>query len=252
LITWVAAHSGESVGQLTMDRPSWRWSKAGEPVAIPAGRYELAPEEAGDPGIVLDAWCRSTGFPLAGCWTGESSMLQMTLRETRHALAVFDRAMPECAAWARAVTRVIVPLRDGGATSASGSQPDLPGLVQIAGLNGPVATLEGLVHESAHHHFTMVEAGGVLVDPEHRELYRSPLRDDPRSLRNVFLAVHALHYMVAFYEEALDCGILGPDWATRRDRLRSRFSDGMESLLSGRPHLTSRGECLLRGLIGAS
>ena len=138
---------------------------------------------------------------------------------------------------------MIVPIRaeTAGAWS-SGSQPEIPGLIQLTGLTGPALALEALVHEAAHHHFTMHEANGPFVDPEHRDLYHSPLRSDARPLRNVLLAVHALRHMVAFYEDGLAAGLLSAEWAPRQAQLVERLSAGLTTLKSGRSHFTRQGE----------
>jgi HEXXH motif-containing protein len=258
LITWAAVRSDTPLGPLIIERPSWRWTAAGAAVGIPPGRHDLNELVAndtlgGEHGIALDPYCRSLGSPLPHSWIefadrAEDSLLAMIARETAHALTLLASKLPECAAWARAVTQVVVPLHEGVSTSASGSNPEVPGLIHIAGLSGPVLALEGLVHESAHHHFTIAETASRFVDPVHRDLYYSPLRAEPRSLRNVFLAVHALGYIVEFYRAGLNCGLLSQGWAKRRDLLMVRFKQGLSSLASGRRHATAKGDQLICAL----
>jgi HEXXH motif-containing protein len=265
-ITWVAAHTRKPVGTITLDRPSWRWSVAGHPLPVRAGQHDVAQLVAPEvlatdrrlPAytVAVDPYCQSLGFLLPRSWSeplspADASLVTMTVREIDHALALFARMMPACAGWVASVTRVIVPLRPYRAVQSSGSQPELPGLIQLAGLHGPVAALEGLVHESAHHHFTMLEAAEPLVEPRHQDLYRSPLRDEPRPLRNVLLAVHALRHIVIFYEDGAECGLLTADWRSRQSYLEHLLKEGLTSLVRGRPHFTTSGDMLLGALLCA-
>jgi HEXXH motif-containing protein len=256
LVTWVAAHTDATLGTVTLDQPAWRWLRAGTAAEIPAGRHDLnrlvaADVPLRDQVIAIDPYCLATGFPLRHSWSAplapaESSLLDATVRETGHALASLARLLPDCVHWAAAVVHVIVPLCSESAASwSSGSQPELPGLIHLSGLTGPVVALEGLVHEAAHHHCTMLEASGPLIDPGHRDLYPSPLRVEPRPLRNVLLAVHALRHIVAFYEAGLGSGLLSPEWDVRRSYLTALLEAGLATLRGGRPHYTPRGEQLL-------
>ncbi len=255
-VTWIAAHTGAALGTMTIERATWRWSRAGTAVETPAGRHDVnqlvaSDNPARDRHIAIDPYCVATGFPLDRSWRApftpaESSLLAATVRETRYALDTLERLLPDCAHWAAALVHVVVPLRAESTGSwSSGSQPEIPGLIQLTGLTGPALALEGLVHEAAHHHFTMLEASGPFVDPLHGDLYSSPLRAEPRPLRNVLLAVHALRHMVDFYKDALESGLLSPEWASRQSHLTSRLESGLASLMTGRPHYTVRGEALL-------
>lgn len=260
-VTWVAAHAMSSVGGLTLDRPSWRWSPRGEAMRVPAGRHDLARDiPAGElrARFAIDLYCRSTGIPLARAWpepltpdAAVPSLAAMAVREIAQALDALVQRLPECAAWASAVTCIIVPLQHEGTERSSGSQPDIPGLIHVAGLHGPVAMLEALVHESAHHHFTMLEAAGPAADPDHRDLYQSPLRREPRPLGRVLLAVHALWHMVAFYDEGIASGLLDSGWRDRRSRLAQQLAAGLGTLERARPHLTAAGRALVEPQVNA-
>jgi len=254
-ITWVAAHATSLVGSLTLNRPSWCWSPRGEAIRVPAGRHDLALLAARDvlagdrrAIIAIDPYCRSTGFPLPRAvapGAGVPSLAAMAAREIAQALKALDERLPDCAAWASSVTSVIVPLQHEGTERSSGSQPDIPGLIHVAGLHGPVAVLEALVHESAHHHLTMLEAAGPTIDPHHHETYPSPLRRDRRPLGRVLLAVHALWHMVAFYEDGMASGLLGSEWGDRRERLARQLADGLDTLERALPHLMPAGRAVV-------
>jgi HEXXH motif-containing protein len=258
-VTWVAAHAGSSVGRMTLDRPSWRWSPDGEAIRLPAGDYHLdqfhvehVPASELRARFAIDVYCRSIGFPLPRAWPEPldsaddiAPLAAMAIREISHALDACVQRLPECAAWAAAVTNVIVPLQHDGTERSSGSQADIPGLIHLAGLHGPVAVLEALVHESAHHHFTMSEVSGAFVDPGHRDLHPSPLRRDPRPLSRILLAVHALLHMVTFYDDAIASGLLTAEWRDRRSHLERQCMAGLVTLRRAWPHLTRAGRALV-------
>jgi HEXXH motif-containing protein len=88
----------------------------------------------------------------------------------------------------------------------------------------------------------MAEATSALVDPRHTSIYKSPLRDDPRPLRGVLLACHALAYIAAFYTDALQASLA----AARRleahiSETRHKLHDALGVLLANRQHLTADG-----------
>jgi HEXXH motif-containing protein len=109
-------------------------------------------------------------------------------------------------------------------------------------LHNELQAIEALVHESAHQHLFMAEATSALVDPRHTSVYKSPLRDDPRPLRGVLLACHALAYIAAFYTDALN----GSVSAARRVEVhlsatRKKLTEALDILLANRQHLTAEG-----------
>jgi HEXXH motif-containing protein len=259
-ITWVAVHADGPLGLMSLPHQSWRWSPAGQPVIVPVGRLDLAELASDDANlarqenvVALDPHCRALGFTLSGSWPecpapAEASRRDLAMRELAHAFALTARVLPACAAWVSAGTSVVVPVRSSDATWSSGSQPELPGLIHVAGLNGPVAGLEGLVHESAHHHFTMIEAQSPLVDQGYDGLHPSPLRRRPRPLAKVLLAVHALAHIAKFYEDAIDVGLLSGEWSDRRATVASLRDAGLATLADAYRHLTPAGDTLVRAL----
>ena len=109
-------------------------------------------------------------------------------------------------------------------------------------LHNELQAIEALVHESAHQHLFMAETAGALVDPRHTAIYKSPLRDDPRPLRGVLLACHALAYIAAYYTDALQASLS----AARRleshiSETRHKLHDALKILLANRQYLTAHG-----------
>ena len=264
-VTWAATHATAPLGDMTLPRAAWRWSPQEGAVRVEAGVHNLAQliehdrsaterSDAPVPKFAIDVHCRSIGFPLPRAWAEPeegcvlSPLAAMATRELSHALDAFVARLPACAAWASAVTKVVVPLQHERLERSSGSEPDIPGLIHVAGLHGPVSAVEGLVHESAHHHFTMAEAAGAFVDPTHRALYASPLRSEPRPLARVLLAVHALWHLVRFYEDAIASGLVGLEWSDRQRQLEQQLVAGLVTLAEAAPHFTPSGLALLSQL----
>ena len=178
-VTWAATHATAPLRDMTLPRAAWRWSPQEGAVRVEAAVHNLAQliehdrsaterSAAPVPKFAIDVHCRSIGFPLPRAWAEPeegcvlSPLAAMATRELSHALDAFVARLPACAAWASAVTKVVVPLQHERLERSSGSEPDIPGLIHVAGLHGPVSAVEGLVHESAHHHFTMAEAAGAF------------------------------------------------------------------------------------------
>jgi HEXXH motif-containing protein len=99
-----------------------------------------------------------------------------------------------------------------------------------------------LVHETAHHLLYVTEAAGPLIDPEEGRLFTSPLRHDPRPLRGILLAYHALAFICAFYSD-LEQSLIGKEIIDRTDvaNLQRLTYEAESTLLSASSSLTSQG-----------
>jgi HEXXH motif-containing protein len=100
--------------------------------------------------------------------------------------------------------------------------------------------VEALVHESAHHYFRIRDGAHPLVESGHAATYASPLRRDPRPLRGIFLAYHALAYICACFT---DSSRLGLGLADERElsQLRAKARDAECTLAGAAAHLTESG-----------
>jgi HEXXH motif-containing protein len=172
----------------------------------------------------------------------EEARLKTELRLLLRALTVAEQYLPNCIAWVRSRTQVIIPLRKlSGEHSSSSSASNLPGVVFLT-LHNELQAIEALVHEGAHQHLFVAEATSALVDPRHTSVYKSPLRDDPRPLRGVLLACHALAYIAAFYTDALNASMAAADRLEARiGATRQKLTDALDILLANRRHLTVHG-----------
>lgn len=254
LAVWSAINTSEALGVATLDRPVWAWSPGGG-IRLEPGTYDLTTlaatlrtQEDHSP-LTVDPWARSVKASFHQLWRDvmpfgaeEEAKLKAELQLLLRALTATKEYLPNCFAWVRSRTQVIVPLRQlSGEHSSSSSASTLPGVVFLT-LHNELQAIEALVHESAHQHLFMAEVTSALVDPHHTSIYKSPLRDDPRPLRGVLLACHALAYIAAFYTDALQASLSA---ACRLEahisEVRHKLHDALDILLSNRQHLTADG-----------
>ena len=152
-------------------------------------------------------------------------------------------AMPSCAEWVGSVVRIVAP-HDGHGRRSSSSDPRFPGIVWI-NFRDPDFFYEGLVHEAAHKHFDLANCAQALTT-ESPANFRSPLRSEPRTLRSILIAYHALVYIAAMYRDMRATALLP------QNRIRTELADTLwclrsarRSLHTGRRFLTEPGERFL-------
>jgi hypothetical protein len=257
-VAWAARHVGVD-GTLEIDAPCIVWTPGGG-ARVEPGTYTLATfareldgAGAAAGAISIDPWCASAGVPIAQSWADrepeselELEQLAGMIRRYCAMLEMFERLLPACFEWVRSVTRVAVPLRPRDAGLHSHSVEELPGLVALDVPDDLVAFTELIVHESAHHHLFMADAAGPLVQPGHDGRYHSPLRTDPRPLRGVLLAYHALAYICAAYRELGERVRFDENVLTEQERLRSQLADASTVIASASDFLTAKGRAFVR------
>jgi HEXXH motif-containing protein len=254
LAVWAAMHVSQPLGVATLERAVWAWAPGGG-TRLEPGRHDLAslaarlaPQEHRAP-LAIDPWARSIKVPFHQLWRDvapfgpeEQATLKRELELLLRALVAAQERLPDAFAWVRSRSQVVVPLRKlSGEHASSSSASDLPGVVFLT-LHNELQAIEALVHESAHQHLFTAEAAGALVDPDHTALYKSPLRDDPRSLRGVLLACHALAYIAAYYADALKASLaLARALEAHLDAVRAKMLAAQDILVANREHLTAAG-----------
>lgn len=254
-VVWLAAHSDHELGPIQIPQPLMLWSPGGA-VSIAAGEYALrqlgtiVQTNATPVPLALDVWCHTLGYPLEGSWAAEPTetvvaeeqRLTAEIVDYCRTIALTARLMPPLLQWLLAATQVVIPTRGGTGGFRSGSQANLPGLVYSDLHGGRMQILETLVHETAHNHLYVAEATGPLIDPEHTQRYYSPLRPEPRPLRGILLACHALAYICAAIRDARQSGFIDHERsaATLLD-LQTRMDVAEATLLEQGRHMTAWG-----------
>lgn len=271
LAVWAAVHApaGAALGALSLAQSTWVWLADG-PALWPSGAQTLAGLQPPVSAPVADAACPDPwGDCLAdtalagdmaplGWWArlplsdDDERRLADDLRRLIGLQRLLAHTVPDAGRWVGSVTRVVVPLASPDAPEfRSGSIAGVPGLVFVEMTRRPLLVLEALVHESAHLHFHLAELGVGFIAAGHDGLYASPLRRDPRPLRGIYLAFHALLYMCAFYK----------DWATRdgdgradeaRQALVAQRDAARRVLLDARAHLSPAGDAFLQTCLEAA
>ena len=250
-LAWMAAHTDVDVA-FTASRELLCWAPDGGFV-VPTGRHQMqdlrwAPSEFAPP-LAIDPWCASTGFPLTYSWptrAGDMAMLEDDLRRYCAFISAFRQLMPRCFEWVASATKVVIPLQRGEGLHSSSAE-EFPGLIALDIPQDLVVFVELVVHESAHRHLYIADAGAPLVSPDHDALYPSPLRRDPRPLRAVLLAYHALAYIAAAYREAAAAGLLrSEELARERIQTIDKLNDARSTVDGARMHFTPDGLEFLR------
>lgn len=260
LAIWIAAHVDAPLGRVYVPYPLWAWGLNGGK-RVDSGFHvlqELGVGLANQPencAIALDVWSDSIGFPFPDslypdewCWAANETLSDQQQQRLQQEIVVFLNAMhllttrlPECADWVTSITQVVIPFhRQVGNSFKSSSNVGLPGVVFFDLHGGEMQILEALVHESAHLHFCVAEAGGLLVDPNHHGKYKSALRKEPRPLRGIYLAYHALAYMCALYTECLNRGII-TGYEEELQSLRAKRDESEHTLACNQQFLTECG-----------
>lgn len=253
---WVAANSNVDLGTIAMSEPTRLWFPSGT-AELRAGAHSLRDlgnnmSDLGPSEIAVDVWCDSVAAAPPGSWAIEppredSAVEELERQLTRYLMAVewLSKQMPQCYAWAAEVVKVVVPLRGGEGLFRSGSSPDLPGVVQLDLLN-ELQILEGLVHEAAHLHLFRAEAAAALVDPNDDARFPSPLRPEPRPLRGILLAYHALAYICALYGGVLALAESADQRVVVQCAdLRAKAKDAEQVLVAERRRLTPAGRAFV-------
>jgi hypothetical protein len=253
LAAWVAGHTG-CEGEVELMSPTALWSAAGDG-EMPTGRYLLGElgatmMERGPVKPALDLWCRSTGIVTEGSWASLDqrtfNRLEPELTRSIHQflglMSGLERAAPPLLGWINAATRVIRPLVPVADFARSSHDPEVPGMIEADLSRGPTQMIELIAHESAHLHLRAAQAAAPLIDPNHDDTYRSPLRPEPRPLMGILLAYHALAYICAALQAAAATALLNAETTAQAlVDLAGRRDDARRTTEEARGHFTMAG-----------
>lgn len=161
------------------------------------------------------------------------------------ARARIARFAPELAHEHAQVLGGVVPVGTHGERSFSASYKEAIGLVYVSLHKASVTMTEALVHEVQHSKLNLLAWSDRLIENS-GELYKSPVRPDPRPLWGVLLAVHAFLPVARLHRAMLDAG--APEADPERYRaVCEKNHEGMEVLrAAARP--TATGLSLVQGL----
>lgn len=252
LVAWLADHTDLALGCLVVEQPTVVWTRAGRS-ELPAGRHRLGRQQVTGPDdddmqVSPDVWSDSVGGTVTEGWAGAPPASDEEWHSLRNGLGVLLGArqvireqLPEVWAWLAPVVPVVVPLRPDRGRFRSGSDPAVPGLVRVD-CHQSLQVLEGLIHEAAHEYLFRCEVPVPLTDPHDPARYASPLRPDPRPLRGILMAYHALAYICALYTELAERRVFDPTALEHEMvRLRHEATEAGTTLHRHRARLTRAG-----------
>jgi HEXXH motif-containing protein len=131
----------------------------------------------------------------------------------------------------------------------SGSLEKHYGTIYVSDHLRPVAVAEMLIHEASHQYYELLCKLERAVDPAHKQLYYSPVKECLRPLERVLLAYHAFANVMLFYRAAIDCGLDDDGFLAG---LRPTLTENLEQLeqpLRESDALTPIGRALIQPLM---
>lgn len=259
-VLWTAANTPAVSGSIHLSSPLWAWAPDGGSL-VDAGEHDLRTLAekihplVGNRSVALDVWGDSIGYPYEWLypkewgWAAAQPLAPDDEAVLKSQIVAFMRAFsgltthhPQCARWIANMTRVVIPLRrsrDG--RFKSGSVAQVPSLIYCDLDGGDYQILESIVHETSHQYLCFAEAGTPFVVEGHDDRYSSPLRPEPRPLRGIFLAYHALAFMCAYYAD--ESRVILDDSVQRElSTLRSKCADAERTLVEHSRFLTPAGQ----------
>lgn len=261
LALWVMTNIFRPCGMVSVPESIWAWFPDGG-FKLPPGQYQWSEivtqtnQEIPFQNITIDPWSNSLGIRLAPPSTSEGYKELPPFDHARvtedvillwRSLALLDHYLPDCMSWITSVTSAIIVLPSIPHMHQSWSRKDTPGVIFMTAPQDALEGLEAIVHESAHRHLFLAETYGPLVKPNDSAIYKSPLRRDPRPLRGILLACHAIAYMYAFYSQALSMGLDEDGIAESRiNVLKAQYIDSLTILNEAKHKLTANGREFLK------
>ena len=256
LSMWAASYANSRLGSITIPETLECWAPIG-PKAIRRGIHDLSEicYSPVRPRVCLDPYSLSLGEAAGESWGAISPIadeemvtLKDQIRSFLSAVSTLEASHPACAKWMYQSARVAIPLYPNGEDrSRSWSSRTTPGAVHLDIPENELLILETLVHEAAHCHLYIEEVFGPLIDSADTDAYSSPLRPDPRPLRGILLAYHALAYICAFYSDAVAMGFGDEAFAVGElRRAREKVNQAEQIILDNESHLTDSGRTFAR------
>ena len=144
----------------------------------------------------------------------EPALLAQTRERVDAAFDLLDRGFPQMSAEIRELLRELVIAagpEDPKALTFDGSSSYMlwgATLLNARGQTGVLDTAQALAHESGHNLLFGFCVAGSLVENSDEELFRSPLRTDPRPMDGVFHATYVVARMHQTVSRLLEAGVL--------------------------------------------
>jgi HEXXH motif-containing protein len=108
-----------------------------------------------------------------------------------------------------------------------------------------------LIHEASHQYLELLTKLGPTIDPQHKKLYYSPVKQCDRPLHKILLAYHAFANVMLFYRDAAACGLADSYFENLQNVLNEELSQLEQPLIKNEAILPI-GKALIEPLIERS
>lgn len=164
------------------------------------------------------------------------------------ALDLLERHIPHYFEWVIRVIRRVVVLHSEQDLLRSGSHENQYGTIHISDNLRVLSIAEMFVHEASHQYLELLRKLGPTVDPAHKRLYYSPVKQCDRPLHKILLAYHAFANVMLYYRELSGHGLADDYFDNTREVLADELRQ-LELPLVGADAITPIGRALVNPLI---
>ncbi len=169
----------------------------------------------------------------------------------QQAIALLRLHSPRYLRWVDRVLRGVMACNGTANQLRSGSDFDLPGIVQMSFPASPVAHAEMLVHECSHLNYQILTRLGDVDDGSDETLYFSPVKRTGRRIDRILLAYHAFANVMLFYRDCIATGIDDDGYCERNIEATMPQLATLDQALRTTPALTPLGRALYEPLAAA-
>jgi HEXXH motif-containing protein len=261
LYAWVAQNSNTRLPSVRIDSDILIWTVNGgkrvnKGIYFPETLRQILLSDDRPLEVPLDPWALSINIETPSQWKFIDAtcfppeQMREDVRKIALTLSILRANLPDCLDWISQRVRVIVPLAAMNINATiSYSMPNVPGAAFLS-VQDSAQVGEALVHEAAHNELFVLECQEPIVQHDHKKLYFSPLRQEERPLRGIFLACHALYYIAKYYTDLSNTGIFNAGVIDeRRQGAISSFTTCRNILNLAENALTETGKRTLASMV---
>jgi HEXXH motif-containing protein len=169
----------------------------------------------------------------------------------RRAVALLQSNSPRYLGWVDRVLRGVMTCKGSENQLRSGSDFNLPGIVQVSFPASAAAHAEMLVHECSHLNYQILARLGEVDDGSDNALYFSPVKQMGRRIDRILLAYHAFANVMLFYRDCLAANIRDEGYCERNEKATMPQLKMLDEALQATRALTPLGRALYEPLAAA-
>lgn len=170
------------------------------------------------------------------------------VRTLTAALDLLEEHAPHYFEWVVRVLRRVVVFHSTQDLLLSGNHENQLGTIHISDNLRVLSVAEMFVHEASHQYLDLLTKMGPTVDPAHKQLYYSPVKQCDRPLNKILLAYHAFANVMLFYHDVRERGQADQFFEHQRNVLMDELRQ-LEQPLVGAEAVTPLGKGLVEPLI---